>query len=151
MGFLFIFVPWAFFMDWKEKRQEDLRKAKELDRRSQHPQYRPIPNFPQYRVGDDGSVWSFRWDRKEVGRWKRLKGARHRQGYIRIWLHDGQGRVKVVLLHRLVMEVFIGPCPPGEEACHNDDNPTNNSIWNLRWDTRSENQRDRKWNRLMKS
>jgi hypothetical protein len=29
------------------------------------------------------------------------------------------------------------------EACHNDGNPSNNRLTNLRWDTRSENQRDR--------
>jgi len=35
-------------------------------------------------------------------------------------------------------------CPKGMEACHNDGNRLNNKINNLRWDTLSNNQLDRK-------
>ena len=31
---------------------------------------------------------------------------------------------------RLVLEVFVGPCPPGMEACHNDGDPHNNWLDN---------------------
>lgn len=47
------------------------------------------------------------------------------------------------LVHRLVLEAFVGPCPPGMEACHWDDDPTNNHLSNLRWDTPSENELDK--------
>lgn len=46
-------------------------------------------------------------------------------------------------IHRLVLEVFVGPCPEGMVACHNDGNPRNNALSNLRWDTREANMRDR--------
>jgi len=42
-----------------------------------------------------------------------------------------------------VLESFVGPCPEGMECCHNDGNPSNNFVENLRWDTRSNNQKDR--------
>lgn len=43
----------------------------------------------------------------------------------------------------LVLTVFVGPCPPGKECCHNPDpTPTNNHLSNLRWDTRSGNVAD---------
>jgi hypothetical protein len=42
----------------------------------------------------------------------------------------------------LVLEAFVGPCPDGLEACHWDDDPTNNRLSNLRWDTSIANKRD---------
>jgi hypothetical protein len=45
--------------------------------------------------------------------------------------------------HRLVLEAFVGPCPDGMEGCHNDGDKLNNSLGNLRWDTRSANMYDR--------
>lgn len=43
----------------------------------------------------------------------------------------------------LVAEAFIGPRPPGYELCHNNGDSSNDSVGNLRWDTRAENMRDR--------
>lgn len=45
-------------------------------------------------------------------------------------------------VHSLVLEAFVGPCPPGMMARHLDDDPTNNSLGNLCWGTRSENSHD---------
>ncbi|MCW0984045.1 helix-turn-helix domain-containing protein [Agrobacterium sp. BT-220-3] len=42
-------------------------------------------------------------------------------------------------VHRLVLEAFEGPCPPGMETLHLDDNPSNNTIDNLQWNTRAVN------------
>ncbi len=47
-------------------------------------------------------------------------------------------------VHRIVLEAFVGPCPAGMEGCHNDRNPANNVVSNLRWDTPSNNQLDRR-------
>lgn len=46
------------------------------------------------------------------------------------------------LVHQLVMLTFVGPPPAGMEVCHNDGNPANNALKNLRYDTRSENIKD---------
>lgn len=46
------------------------------------------------------------------------------------------------LVHRLVLEAFVGPCPNGHECCHGDGDPSNNSLSNLRWDTSSANHYD---------
>lgn len=54
---------------------------------------------------------------------------------------NGCGRTKNV--HCLVAEAFLGPKPRGLEVCHNDGNCLNNRIENLRYDTRSENIKDR--------
>ena len=78
-------------------------------------------------------------ERKHRG--KVLKLGKHKFGYLKVELHKN-GKISHTNIHRLVLEAFEGPCPDGMEACHNDGNPTNNTIENLRWGTRSENRRD---------
>lgn len=51
-------------------------------------------------------------------------------------------RRKEFRAHRLVLEAFVGPCPQGMEACHNDGNGLNNHVSNLRWDTHKANMED---------
>jgi len=65
-----------------------------------------------------------------------------RTGYLLVALARG-GKKTPKLVHRLVIETFIGPCPDGMECCHRDSDKSNNRLENLRWDTRSENQIDR--------
>lgn len=52
------------------------------------------------------------------------------------------GVPRMALVHRLVLEAFVGYCPDGMEACHYDGNKQNNTIENLRWDTRKANTQD---------
>lgn len=47
------------------------------------------------------------------------------------------------LVHALVLAAFIGPRPPGLQAAHQDGDPTNNRLQNLRWATATENNRDK--------
>jgi len=49
---------------------------------------------------------------------------------------------KKCLVHRLVLEAFIGPCPDGQEVRHLDGNPINNIINNLKYGTSKENSQD---------
>lgn len=64
-------------------------------------------------------------------------------GRLRVSLFDG-GQFKAISVHRLVLLAFRGPCPAGMEGCHNDGNPANNHLFNLRWDTPESNWADRK-------
>ena len=52
-----------------------------------------------------------------------------------------EGRIDRTV-HSLILETFVGPCPPGLEALHHDDDPSNNKLSNLSWGTRSENSYD---------
>lgn len=48
---------------------------------------------------------------------------------------------KTLLIHRAVLEAFRGPCPTRmRDGCHWDDDPLNNHLDNLTWDTRPGNQ-----------
>lgn len=64
------------------------------------------------------------------------------RGYHRVTLLR-DGKRHHWMLHRLVLLTFVGPCPPGMEGCHNDDDKSNNALTNLRWDTSSANHLDR--------
>ena len=65
---------------------------------------------------------------------------------------DGFGRLDVslqvnnkarrFLVHRLVLEAFVGSCPAGMVCRHLDGNPANNHINTLKWGTQSENAKD---------
>jgi predicted DNA-binding protein (UPF0251 family) len=49
---------------------------------------------------------------------------------------------KKCLIHRLVLEAFIGPCAEGMEVRHLDGKPSNNIINNLKYGTSKENSQD---------
>ena len=56
-------------------------------------------------------------------------------------------------VHKLVALTFLGPCPEGKEVLHNDGDPKNNRLDNLRYGTRTENILDvfklgRAWRKL---
>lgn len=109
--------------------------------------YKDIPGFPGYRVGDDGSVWSCRWScghgaRVQSDTWRQLRPGRAGAGYEFVNLHGASGK-RNFYIHRLVLEAFVGPCPPGHEGCHNNGDRTDNRPGNLRWATHRENVIDR--------
>lgn len=56
---------------------------------------------------------------------------------------SGRGSKKVREVHILVLEAFVGPCPPGLEACHRNDVADDNLLSNLRWDSHKANEQDK--------
>jgi hypothetical protein len=70
-----------------------------------------------------------------------LKLNKHRDGHLLIKVCKN-GKYESFFVHRLVLETFISPCPPGMECRHLDGNPENNKLNNLKWGTRSENVKD---------
>lgn len=107
--------------------------------------HREIEGFPWYCVGSDGSVWSRLVNVGQKSRpvglsWTWLKPMKCGQ-YRQVNLYRN-GRRYRDLIHRIVLETFIGPCPPGMECCHWDDDSSNNRLSNVRWGTRPENRAD---------
>lgn len=74
---------------------------------------------------------------------KVLAQVTHHSGYKMITFIDADSRKHTFQVHRLVLEAFKGSCPPDMEACHGDNDPANNVIGNLRWDTRLGNNADK--------
>lgn len=63
-------------------------------------------------------------------------------GYAGVVLWHGD-RHQACFIHRLVLEAFVGPRPPGHEACHGPRGGQDDSLDNLRWGTRASNTADR--------
>lgn len=108
--------------------------------------YATIERLPGYRFGNDGSVQSC-WSRGghcpvHTDIWRDISESRMQKGYSVTWL-TVNGDPERFLTHRLILEAFVGPCPDGMEACHNNGIKADNRIDNLRWDTHEGNSRDK--------
>jgi len=111
--------------------------------------WKTIPGFRNYKVSNLGRVRSKpRWVRNgEKGlrlvRGRILKPHKLRSGYLLVAPYKNYKR-RPRLVHRLVLEAFVGPCPKGHEARHypNQDR-TNNRLSNLSWATPKTNANDR--------
>lgn len=108
--------------------------------------WRLVPGYDVYEVSSHGSV-------RSLQRMARTRGGGLRPVRDRVLKQSSQGRYLVVGLsrdgatrsravHRLVLEAFVGPCPPGQQCLHFDDDPNNNCLENLRWGSPHENARD---------
>lgn len=112
--------------------------------------YRPIPRFPGYRAGSDGTIWSCcrtGGNGNPIGQvgesWNLRKPCLGTNGYLRIILRKDGRRVER-MVHHLILEAFIGPRPQGMECRHYPDpTKTNNTLSNLQWGTSVENKWDR--------
>lgn len=77
-------------------------------------------------------------------RWNgRFLGQKVASGYLTIATRVA-GVILYEIVHRLVLEAFVGECPAGHEARHLDGNRINNHRSNLEWSTHSENMDDQK-------
>ena len=110
-------------------------------------EWRPIPGFLGYEVSNWGRVRSF-WGRgfsthgspRATPTMMKNKKGKH-GGYPEVHLRGVKG-IKLKKVHNLVLSAFVGPKPENMECCHRDDDPANNFLYNLRWDTRSNNKLD---------
>lgn len=105
--------------------------------------YKDVPGFPGYRVGDDGSVWSCRTFHNTLStEWHRLIPEVLPSGRLRVRLCRN-GKPHKRFIHRLILETFIGACPPGHECAHDNGVKTDNRLVNLAWKTPEQNAADR--------
>ena len=121
--------------------------------RNQHHQagreiWKPIPGYERfYEVSNQGRVRSLNRETKDaMGRTRQWKGRilnpiKNNNGYLKVGLYkDGATQQKNI--HRLVLETFDGEPREGQVACHNNGEPTDNRLANLRWGTQKENVAD---------
>ena len=102
-----------------------------------------------YEVSDQGRVRSLdrcvraRDNGVRLAEGRLLNATTLRSGHKRVKLSNDTN-CKMALVHRLVLEAFIGPAPEGKPlALHNNDIPDDNRIENLRWGSYRDNQMDR--------
>ncbi len=101
-------------------------------------QYKAISGFDDYKVGDDGSIWSS----KTNSEWRSLKCYKSSYGYLLASLRKNKETFRIQV-HRVVLMEFVGPCPEGMECRHLNGIKHDNRLSNLMWGTRRENLLDR--------
>jgi hypothetical protein len=107
-------------------------------------EYRTVPEYPGYRFGADGSVWS-QWGagfaKKPSPTWRKLRCGRLTSGHYQVSLR-WKGKQRRFGVHHLLCLIFYGRRPKKHEARHIDGDPANNRITNLRWGIRKDNAQD---------
>lgn len=107
------------------------------------------PDYPVIQVSDTGRV--YRKPRTVIrghdtytlsGRVAALNTG-SKTGHLKVGIRMG-GRYHHAWVHRLVLEAFVGPCPPGMETRHLNGNPKDNRLENLAWGSATENAQDTK-------
>lgn len=102
--------------------------------------WRPIAGFEgRYEVSDQGRVRSLRRPvaRRTVARPEPLvlQARPNHHGYPSLQLAG-----RTLCVHRLVLETFVGPRPPGMECGHLNGRSDDNRLENLRWVSHAENE-----------
>ena len=98
-----------------------------------------IPGFPDYLADRSGAIYSV-YKRYPV--LKQLRSELDTEGYPSIKLYRQIGKRKRMRVHRLVLETYVGKCPPGLIGRHLDDDKLNSALTNLCWGTHQENADD---------
>ena len=106
--------------------------------------YAPIPDYPDYCAGSDGSIWSCRTLRgkRDESQWHRLVPVR-RGRYLAVLLYSAPGKRKLVNIHVAILKSFAGKPMAGMVSRHLDGNRYNCAISNLAWGTNLENHADK--------
>lgn len=98
-------------------------------------EWRPARRFPHLLVTRDGRV-------KNATTGRELAVTVGKTGYPQLTIRPQgrKGRARLVKVHRLVIEAWIGPAPtPLHVVNHRDGNKLNNRVENLEWVTPAEN------------
>ncbi len=94
--------------------------------------------FPNYAISLIGEVFSL-----QRGTWQEKIGILHDTGYLAVSLWKNN-KERILYVHRLVLEAFVGECPEGMQCRHLNGNRTDNRLENLCWGTPAEDANDRK-------
>jgi hypothetical protein len=111
----------------------------------QSPLWKVIDGFPDYEVSQTGEVRSWRSHPQQPNKPLPvlMTGFVSALGYRSVFLRK-EGDIKPYrrLVHRLVAISFIPNPKTLSDVAHNDGNPRNNCVGNLRWSTHQDNQLD---------
>ncbi|WP_081287170.1 NUMOD4 motif-containing HNH endonuclease [Mycobacterium asiaticum] len=125
-----------------------------VDATHEHEEWRPVVGFEgYYEVSSLGRVRSLDrrvpqgdrtqfWPGKMLTQTPSPSSGDRRGRYLDVHLSRGSKKYRV-RIHRLVLEAFVGPRPPGYECLHANDIGTDNRVENLRWGTASQNTLDK--------
>lgn len=103
--------------------------------------WKGIPGFPDYMVSNLGNVRCFTPKRGRSTH-RNFKPHRASNGYLQVVITAG-GHRRILSVHRLVADAFLGPRPEGMHTRHLDGDKNNNAVANLAYGTPAENGQDK--------
>lgn len=111
-------------------------------------EFRKIPSLDfLYEINENGTIFRNVKSKKQ----NKIKLDKHhsKKGYYVTFCRH-KGKPKRIMIHRVVAECWLGPCPIGLEVDHIDRNPHNNDYRNLRYVSKSEQMKNRDHSNISK-
>jgi hypothetical protein len=105
-------------------------------------EFRVLDEYPDYKIYFDGSIYS------DLSH-KILKPTKKRNGYYYVCLTTETGKIKTMMIHRLVALVFIPNPNQYPQINHIDCNKLNNNVSNLEWCSHTQNLQDASRHKLL--
>lgn len=122
----------------KLKQIRDINNANtykyKLDELTSSGEWKSINNYSNYLVSNTGVIIS-----KHIAHIPKILTPSIREGYLRVWLINDDGKSSQVNVHKLVLDAFNPITDISLVINHIDGNKSNNSITNLEWCTYSQN------------
>jgi NUMOD4 motif len=98
--------------------------------------WKAIPGWEGvYEVSSLVRIRRIKWG----NRWRLLKPFLNSYGYLKVNLSGKDGRRESRQIGYFYLLAFVGPCPPGKECCHHDDNRFSTDPANFYWGTHHQN------------
>jgi hypothetical protein len=102
-------------------------------------QVKKVFRFPKYAVTSDAEIYDISGDAPLL-----IKQHRAKTGYYVVWMRQAQKAPKMVPVHKVVAQSFLGAKPSKKHLIrHVDGDCHNNTLGNLAWGTVKENAADR--------
>ena len=99
--------------------------------------WKPVVGYEGlYEVSDAGRLRNAKTQKIKIY----TRNKTENRPFVGLWRNN---KIKIFKPHTLVLTAFAGPRPQGMECCHNNGDPFDNKLENLRWDTPRNNQLDR--------
>lgn len=111
--------------------------------------YKYHPIYTNYIVGDNGCIYSTMGPMLNNGMRKpripylKIKPLLNHENYCYMSIRFN-GKFFRISFHRMVLETFVGFRENDKQAAHNNGNPSDNRLINLRWVTATENGIDKR-------
>lgn len=95
-----------------------------------------LEDFSQYAIDVDGNMWSLKY------KYPKLRKPVWNNGYLSLKLRDDFGNLKTIYIHKVVALAFLPTDNTERGVRHKNKNRTDNSLENIEWIVRKDQQEE---------